>query len=1019
MRSLTLILAILFCSSAAFSQITLEDTTVMTRTRWRDTCFGLINKNTTNIPSGYLIDYSLAEIDAAKWDGVGTNDTIKDYGEFFYYHNILELSAVNGNALLQATNDLYVNAMRYKRDSAAIPILMLYQPYQKINSNALSNNLFTITSDSLRLQDVSGRSSSPYDNQELFIFSPVQTEITQFGFISFKLPASLWQMPGINSVSIDFGDGSGARTISKGGFTSVYYSTEGYKYITTSISTSGGTRTAKTRILFKRPPFYMNVDTSWNVSVSPVFASEEDYLAGTRIGSGGRTFTSTCPDNNVFLSVNCDIDPGAEVRIINGCDGIFDRPVIIIEGFDQNNSLSLDVLVFRFSFYRLLDNMLNEGFDFVFVNLTKPTDYIENNAKVLEEIINEVNSLKNGNAEGTIIGYSLGGIIARWCLKDMEDRSLDHEIENYFSYDSPHQGANVPLGMQFIFGEMQVDFDYLKWIRKDFRELVEAANSPAAKQILVTKADYLPNGFPSPFILNPVRARFAQQLAEKDYPTQVVRYGISMGRGNNTANTKDAGNGVQFGNFVPGDKIFDGAIIAGLANLTAAGYAVPENNTTDYIARYRFVGLKVVKLFGFPVTILPTIKIRNFKYTGQNSYDDAPGGNESTQQQFTDRFGRIIGGSATTNGHPGHCFIPTVSALDLQNQGYNSTNKWQSNNLFFDIDAEINNPGTVAGNDLATPARSPFDFVLTNTSDCAALLAGCITPDDFGDNRQFITADWNQYHNSPVSLQVAQFIERKIRNAAPGNNCPSICGNTSTIQGDDIMCAIDGTYQLASNNQPIANILWEVVNGTAIITNGQGTPTVDLVATGVGNDILRVTITNLCGQTRVIQRTIQIGVLMPTFDMYAPNGYCSGSGFQASAVPNNSGTVTYNWWVNGVLQSHHGFKLVRNFPANTTRVELQVVVFGCGFSPRYIQDYTCGSPRIAPNPASAVISIQAGSPIKEVHILDKLGIVKKIVRFPAKSNNVKIDVAGLRSDIYTLRIYDGSKWTTQLLSIQK
>lgn len=244
MKKLSTLIAYLFVVCSASSQITIEDTSVITRDRWRDTCFGLINTNTTLIPSGYLIDYSLTGIDK-DFDGIGSGDTVQAWGNFFYYHNIVELSKVNSNGGLQTTNDLFINAKRYQRDNnGVIPLLFLHQVYQQINPTALGNNLFTITSDSMRLQDVPGRPSSPYMNKELFVFSPITTSISQFNAISFSLPGSLWQIPGIISVTINFDDGMGNRIISKDGTANVYYATEGYKNITATINTTGGSRTA-------------------------------------------------------------------------------------------------------------------------------------------------------------------------------------------------------------------------------------------------------------------------------------------------------------------------------------------------------------------------------------------------------------------------------------------------------------------------------------------------------------------------------------------------------------------------------------------------------------------------------------------------------------------------------------------------------------------------------------------------------------------------------------------------------
>ncbi|MDZ4792943.1 MAG: hypothetical protein SGI83_01565 [Bacteroidota bacterium] len=93
-----MLLYLIHSASAQILQI--EDTSLITRDRWRDTCFGLINKSVSQIPTGYLIDYSLSGI-TKDFDGVSGNDTIQAWGNFFYYHNILELSKVNTNGSLQ------------------------------------------------------------------------------------------------------------------------------------------------------------------------------------------------------------------------------------------------------------------------------------------------------------------------------------------------------------------------------------------------------------------------------------------------------------------------------------------------------------------------------------------------------------------------------------------------------------------------------------------------------------------------------------------------------------------------------------------------------------------------------------------------------------------------------------------------------------------------------------------------------------------------------------------------------
>ncbi|WP_301920752.1 hypothetical protein [Ferruginibacter sp.] len=333
----------------------LKDTNLITSQRWRDTCFSLLDKSATQIPSGYLIDYSLAPLNDSSFNGANIkNDTITESGQFFALHNIFAASKVNNSGLLSnSTDTLFIDAYRYKRNTGSIPLLFLYQPYQKIRSSALSQGLFTITTDSIRLKDVAGRSTTPYDNRTCFAFSPLNNIITQFNTITFALQQEFWLMNNITSVSIDFGDGYGARVLSKNGTVTIYYNTEGTKYLIASISTPTGTLTAKSSIQYKRPANYLQPDTTWNISVAPVYTCINQYLGITNktMGTNGIISDPCSTAGSLFEQINCDINPGARVTVVNGCDRVFDKPIIIVEGFDPTDAIDYTTLNSNFDNY--------------------------------------------------------------------------------------------------------------------------------------------------------------------------------------------------------------------------------------------------------------------------------------------------------------------------------------------------------------------------------------------------------------------------------------------------------------------------------------------------------------------------------------------------------------------------------------------------------------------------------------------------------------------------------------------
>lgn len=172
----------------------------------------------SQVPTGFLLEYSLFGFESNKFDGVGNDDdTIKNDGQIFSLHNILWYSKVNNNAVIDETDSLFSTAYFENRNNHTIPLTFIYQKYNRIRQTALNEGLFTIAADSVGILDVTNRSVSPYDTLEMFAFAPFKTNIIQFNAIQFTLPEDLFYMLGFTSVDIDFGDGAGFRSVSKGG----------------------------------------------------------------------------------------------------------------------------------------------------------------------------------------------------------------------------------------------------------------------------------------------------------------------------------------------------------------------------------------------------------------------------------------------------------------------------------------------------------------------------------------------------------------------------------------------------------------------------------------------------------------------------------------------------------------------------------------------------------------------------------------------------------------------------------
>ena len=89
-----------------------------------------------------------------------------------------------------------------------------------------------------------------------------------------------------------------------------------------------------------------------------------------------------------------------------------------------------------------------DQFDIVYLKYNNGVDDIWRNAQLFKEVIQWVNTNKQGNNQNIVMGVSMGGLVARIALRQMEIAGANHQKWKYISVDSPHKGANVPIGIQ-------------------------------------------------------------------------------------------------------------------------------------------------------------------------------------------------------------------------------------------------------------------------------------------------------------------------------------------------------------------------------------------------------------------------------------------------------------------------------------------------------------------------------------------------------------------------------------------
>lgn len=336
-----------------------------------------------------------------------------------------------------------------------IPLAILHSDYETIKPEALTDGRLTSDAEQ-NLINVSG-SNSIYKKNTLSISAPLVANHkglkSQFIVSDSHIFNTTNQT--ITKIEIDFDDNSGFRTITTNTPVSVKYSEKGNKTITTRITLSNQMVFESTSTL-KVSYSATDLNTNFNLAVT--------------------TFNSSIAPNLTPYGINNDVGTG-EYDVFLSSDNVLDKPIFVIDGFDPGDTR--DIL----SIYGLLnfddngtqsnlgDQMRTEGFDIVVLNFPVYTrasdnviidggaDFIERNAMLLVELITTINAQKVGAEKNVIIGPSMGGLISRYALNYMENQSLDHDTRLWISFDSPHQGANVPIGFQHLFNYMAFGLD--------------------------------------------------------------------------------------------------------------------------------------------------------------------------------------------------------------------------------------------------------------------------------------------------------------------------------------------------------------------------------------------------------------------------------------------------------------------------------------------------------------------------------------------------------------------------------
>lgn len=879
------------------------------------------------------------------------------------------------------------------------PIGIFLYDYNMIDTTALDDNLLD-TSQNGQFNDVSGRSRTPYFTYTSFMASPLKSEnqVLEEGEHSFYIDEQFFlrnKYLNVQQIRIDFGDGEAEWVIDNPFSNNLMQNTQSgsVNSFLNSITKLIG-KTLRGRILV------IGIDLAgYLVQYSNPFVifaeSKKTYEPLSFCKGGGQKWVIDA-NAGALATVNTQYgNPAIDYKGVkdtayfffagNGssCNtGVLRKPIVFIDGFDPDNSRGVQKIYADFinkqvdrngnPFVKFGDYMLQEGYDLVILDFKHGNDLLERNAMTLVALLQRLYQTYGSTftQDITLIGPSMGSLIAQYALAYMEHNSLAHHVKTYISFDGCHQGANVPIGIQNY-----VEYITKRGILKGIKAVREGLyNGLAAKQMLAHHQT-ANSAFPAPDAL---RFQFLQNLAAVgEYPALSRNIAVINGSNNGTLNPYHGAN----------TDLLDISLKRnGLLGLCSDNICkrfrwvarTTTNSGSNKVSEMWTLSPVFNLLFWVPPGYTNTYAQAAW---GNSAQDNAPGGligNRVTDDIQT--HGVFLAGELIyllTGGRPNimqninnFTMMPSYSAADLR-FGVNNSNK----NLYLNWSNEY-----LCG-------KTPFDYVYapaTNEEHVSVSQQG---------SEWFENEAKCDLANLPVFTN--KFIYGSAINCSSENYSIDICNTTTNI-----------TWTASP-----ANIVTLSPNGNQVILQRIG------IASGVVT--LSAKIGNACaGSNIIITKTVVVGTPTPSLSITV---HCP----EVIAFANNSYAANNFTWT---IETSSGTQTVNDPTSVQTFKNIYSNAYlcvtysnACSTSYPVCTSFDCtdnGGHRfsVSPNPTTGDVQIEAidkKTDIKEIEITDKFGGIKKKNKLSGGTKKFKINMAELPADIYFIRIYDGKGWTSK------
>lgn len=1016
-----------------------------------NTTFGNLDKN--RVPHGILLDYGMEFTNVPAYNGTLTDSTYCDMTAVSQIYKTMLTSRIKDVSAGFVTPTDYETLWKNNRSTNHVTIGGLYFKYSQIADNAVTNNKITVTNGVVYDKFISGVWQNPYQEFQTFAMTPA---IKKYEGLSMqvRIPSAVFfsnYQNLVQSIQIDFDNGQGYVTVPFDQDFAVNYTVIGVKNWKYKLNLTNGTSLlSQSRIKLVEG------------LITKPFGSLTKSPLTTPLYS--RTITGVKQHLGATATVKLTIDLASGHTQIS-------KPLIVAEGFDlgvvfspenpngMNNYTDFRKSV-QYSSSSQLRDLIYENYkqyDIIYVDWNNGIDYMQRNAYALEEVINWVNSVKVGTEKNVVLGQSMGGVIARYALADMEQANEDHKTRLMISHDAPHQGANIPVSIQFMYRHLTNQYIETSTtlfggtitvpvLENNFgvSNYLSVLDAPASRQLLTNFSTL------SYTIDNSVHTAFYNELKGKGvansggYPVNCRNIAISNGaecgvtqgfNPNDNLVNYTWNKGLTFGGdllsmvYLPLggtvggmflDNDFFGVALVSLIP-GKSKYSIEFNakampyGTGNQIYKGKISYTKKILWIGPSITINIT-NVQKNQPAGILPFDSYGGGFYNTSL--------VTGAISFPNLYvrDKFNFIPTPSALDIGKRNVTLT----------DADYLMS---YVGGNPPAAPKNSPFANFST-------------------EYYKYVPSSSNQMHIS-FNKRNGDWLAGELNLNPITTNCSIMCA--ATITGDDKLCT-SATYSVPAG---APSYQWSINQGSELVSfTGANTPNFTLTALpdAAGEVVISLTMGDFYGVCGSITLTKTIWIGVPQFNelyFYSPQSasVCIAPiDYLITALPSHKVKAIFNgltsaeifdnsnweWEVENNLIMLNGTKDTRTIcPMETGFSSFRVrAKNACGWSEWFqIDQFEITAPpsnfqrqattyAIYPNPSSDIVNIdlrdQENQPKADTvitgELFDMMGLSKSKVKII--NNKASFSVRGLNKGIYVLKIYFNDQVENHQIAIE-